>query len=794
MTFGFGHGFTRGVGAAGGPILSLGFTGPNFPANVTFSRGTAATMMGQNRLIQYAPMNLVPRSQSGFGSNPGWLFNGPTAVSTNNTAPDSTATAIKIGLQSTAINSCVLVLPQPTLTVGATYTFSMYAKAAEYSLFNLGVQNTVAGCQFNLLTGTAGTPGSDAATTVSNPTITNVGNGWYRCSITVVRPTTAGTSLMFTPSNVAWASGNIDQIVTGAADGASGIYVWGGQLENGGTVGAYSVTTGTAYYGPRQDYDPTTLVAQNLFQQSDNLAPSWWGASNGSATANATVGPTGVPNAVLFTEDSSSLAHQIASAYALTINLTCTISVYAKANSAGRYLTITGGGISAAGEWPVWDLFAGTAAQTGATTIVKSVAISSAGNGWYRCSARIVPATPTAFVFALANSTVAGTTPSYAGNGTSGLYLWGAQLNEGATTLPYTATTSAAITQCAPLGLFVEEARTNLTIQSEALNAAAWTTNHATITTDAVVSPDGNQTADALVEDATAASSHELLQAWAKAASAITYTYTAYVKAAGRSWIGITLWDNVSNGYRFWFNVTTGVIGSSAALGTPFTAQSYSMSYVGNGWYRCVVTATSNTGTALTATHYSTDADLATAPATGLNAAGLYIWGAQLEAGAFATSYIPTAAAAVTRNADNASLAVGSWFNASAGTFLVQAIYTENSNTPGSLGMIGTTSNGFNLGGLAQRWFNGTTNIATANSITLGTNTKSGMSYTASSRNICLNGGTVVSDANIPFNLTPTGFYLGNPSGSSQYLNGWIKSLSYYNTALTNAQLQALTT
>lgn len=187
---------------------------------------------------------------------------------------------------------------------------------------------------------------------------------------------------------------------------------------------------------------------------------------------------------------------------------------------------------------------------------------------------------------------------------------------------------------------------TNLLLQSQTFDNAAWTKTRATVTADATAAPDGTTTADAFNEDNTNSVSHELIQGITKAASAITYTQSVYVKKGGRDWVCITNWDNSANGNRFWFNVNTGVIGSTATFGTPFTSTSYSIEAAGNGFWRCITTFTTNTATSLTTTYYSVSADLNTAPTTALNAVGLYIWGAQLEAGTTATTYIPTTTAA----------------------------------------------------------------------------------------------------------------------------------------------------
>lgn len=753
MAFGLGFGWTRDLG--GGASFALDFTSSSYLSAITFSRGTTATLMGQNRLIQYAPANLLLNSND--FSQASWANDTCTLTANAGIAPDGTNTAQLITGTGTNFRFYQLVTTQ----VGPTYTFSFYVKQGTSPTVVIQFINTGNGPTFTFATGTWSALGGWTTSA------TNVGNGWWYMVVNK-----ACTNVSSGPGYA----------VSGAGQS---VYLWGCQMEQGTNASTYHQTTGTAYYGPRIDYDPTTLVAQNFFQQSDNLASSWWTTSNGSATANATVGPTGVANAVLLTEDTSSLAHQMASAFAQTANLTYVISVYAKANSAGRYLTITGGGISGAGEWPVWDLFGGTAAQTGATTIVKSVSIASAGNGWYRCSARVVPTNASAFVFALANSTVAGTSPSYAGNGTSGLYLWGAQLNEGGVALPYTATTTAAITQCAPLGLLVEEARTNQLLNSSDYTNASWAKTNVVAAVSAVLSPDGTA-AQSLT--ATAAVATNMIVNTPLVASGTSYTYSVYMRAGTGNTVGnaVLLRNNTT---------ATNLLGVTIDLGTgvlTYTvgATGATSTYVGNGWWRITLSVSAG----ITAT----DGLITYIGWTGGTAAAgdfIYAWGAQLEAGAFPTSYIPTAAAAVTRNADNATITPGAWYNQPSGTIVAVA---DTNNTAGIGGLwnsnTGSAPGNFVSGGNVSFGLSSVFSTGITSALSKGVQFKTAYSYIVSNHNACTNGSAVVNNTNATVIATPVGIGIGSSGGSSNFLNGHIKSLAYYNTALSNAQLQSLTT
>jgi hypothetical protein len=199
------------------------------------------------------------------------------------------------------------------------------------------------------------------------------------------------------------------------------------------------------------------------------------------------------------------------------------------------------------------------------------------------------------------------------------------------------------------LGLLVEEQRTNLLQQSETFDNAYWTKARASVSANTVVSPDGMQDADSLIEDATASNTHLAFSSSVAVSTATIYTYTIYAKEAGRTWLNMQIGTG-TEAYGAavpfcYFNLSNGTLGTSGSC-TP------SITSVGNGWYRCVLVAVATTAATTTNMRIKL-ADLDSSDSyTGNGTSGIYIWGAQLEAGAFPTSYIPTVASAVTRAAD----------------------------------------------------------------------------------------------------------------------------------------------
>ena len=168
--------------------------------------------------------------------------------------------------------------------------------------------------------------------------------------------------------------------------------------------------------------------------------------------------------------------------------------------------------------------------------------------------------------------------------------------------------------------------------------------------------------------------------------------------------------------------------------------------------------------------------------------------------GAFATSYIPTQASQVTRNADSASMLGDNfytWFNVNQGT--ISSEFDVAATTAGggmSVVSIGTAStNGYMLyKGLSSALFSAYTdsNNSSIGNLTVNAVAKAAIAYNGVSNAGVLNGATPV--AITPVAVTPpTRMYIGASYFSTQ-LSGHIRRIGYYNTRLPNSTLQALTT
>ena len=448
-----------------------------------------------------------------------------------------------------------------------------------------------------------------------------------------------------------------------------------------------------------------------------------------------------------------------------------------------------------------------TTGAQGTGYAVSNATAVAVGNGWYRCSVYCTAGTTVSFLAAavgvnksgVITGTTAGGFESYAGDGTSGIFVWGAQLEPvtyQTTPATYVATTSARYygprfdydpVTLAAKGLLIEEARTNLTLYSEQFDNVLWVKGGAAITANTTTSPDGTANADSLIED-TSTGDHRTYQA-VTVIAATAYAYSVYIKPNGRTLVNLT----VAGAGEATYNISTGVV-TNTALGTA------EIQAAGNGWYRCIIKFTS------AVTSYNAQIRLVstgiTTSYTGNGTSGIFLYGAQFETGSFATSYIPTVASTVTRSADVASMTgtnFTSWYNQTEGTLVANftfAVAQPNFSTlPRFIGASdqaglsptgGTAITGYQrVGGTTQMQIAlGTSQIGTH---------KAAMAYGATS-NTALNGAAATSVTGSTAG-SMSFFILGMSSNFFHNATGqvWYRGVTYYNTRLPNATLQALT-
>jgi len=347
------------------------------------------------------------------------------------------------------------------------------------------------------------------------------------------------------------------------------------------------------------------------------------------------------------------------------------------------------------------------------------------------------------------------------------------------------------------LGLLVEEARTNLSLYSEDFSNAYWIKTDCAITDNESIAPDGTLTADLMTNTNTPGilASTNIT----KVAATRTYTASLWVKpgtGSGNTAFTMSLdaGTNVNRG-RAIFNLVTG-INTSIINDGAFTNTSGTITSYANGWYRLTVTTTSDAATTLRFRPF-----FSTIGST------VRIWGAQVEEGAFATSYIPTTTATATRAADVASITgtnFSSWYNQTEGTMFVDAINTHiigttrmfSVNTNNNANRIhinrGATSGG-TIGLTVSDSSVQQVSLVLATSIAALTSNKSIAAYKTNDFAGSINGLTPLTQntGSVP---TVSQATIGNGETLGfNTMTGTIKRLTYWPVRLANPTLQSIT-
>ena len=351
-------------------------------------------------------------------------------------------------------------------------------------------------------------------------------------------------------------------------------------------------------------------------------------------------------------------------------------------------------------------------------------------------------------------------------------------------------------------GLLIEESRANLCLYSQdfrnTTDAGAtrpWNYTNITLSADSTAAPDSTTTADTIIEtEATGA--HRNFQSFTLS-NATAYTFSVFAKAKERTRIAIISSDGVT-ARGTGFNLSNGT-SFSVGLTSPTSG---SITNYGNGWYKCSITYTTG-GTACNFQIYLVDNSNQTSYA-GDGSSGAYVWGAQLEAGSFATSYIPTEASQVTRTADVATMTgtnFSDWYNQSEGTFTSR--YTP-SMTSAAANIIrgpvivdgGSFNESINIGVLSgqngMRVYDGGAELVNMlkGTISANVNYQIAGAYKLNDYAVAVNGGAVTTDtsATVP---TPDRLAIGRYVTGGTFFSGLVQNIMYWPMRLTNAEVQA---
>jgi hypothetical protein len=427
------------------------------------------------------------------------------------------------------------------------------------------------------------------------------------------------------------------------------------------------------------------VVPYNLFSYSEQFDNSFWNKNDCSVSANAIAAPNGTLTADKLIENSSNSVHLINTPNNSVPTGTNTLSVYAKADTRNWILLYLFDGVlgSLTAYFNVSNGTLGTIAS-GLTASIDSV-----GNGWYRCSITRTQANAGNGGYGLAS---ADNVASYTGNGTSGAYFWGGQLVAGTSAKDYLKTETRLniprldYTNGTCPSILVEPQRTNIATYSELFDNGNWNKQAITLTANNTAAPDGTLTAD-LISANTTNGEHNVYSNIFLITPNVDYTFSYFVKKGTGRYMAVAIYyvgGITGFGAYATYDLNTNTLVASGAPNGTFTGTK--IETFANGWVKISVTGKGNAVGAIVDIDIRNAANLVPGVFyTGANET-FNIWGAQFEQGSYATSYIPTVASSVTRNADVISKAgISSLIGQTEGTMFIDFYFDSTKIDSGSI-------------------------------------------------------------------------------------------------------------
>ena len=565
---------------------------------------------------------------------------------------------------------------------------------------------------------------------------------------------------------------------------------------------------------------------ENLLLQSETFGTTWTASQlNTTGTPsylNVAESPIGTVTADKIIANTTTGTHQFRQDATLVAGVVYVLSCYFKA-AEQQFASIQAFGVANGNnDWlSLFDV--SSSPSTGTIIGFTNSSVTSVGNGWNRC---VVVFTATASGSLSIRIGGAGTKASggqfYTGDNSSGILVWGAQLERHTSARTYIPTTTAAVygarfdhdpVTLASRGLLIEETRINTCTNSNLLTAVSWNQTALTVAPSGTA-PDGSSAFE--ITEAAVNSGHALFNSGGATATANTtiaagtaYTQSVFFKKSGSSinWVQLTFTSGGFGTTQYAnFDIGNGVTGNSS--GVTSRIESFP-----NGWYRCSITATASAPTTGFGVIINLIGNVDTtgrgSSYLGSTANKILASLGQFEAGSFPTSYIPTTTASVVRSADVCSItgsAFTSFWNQNEGTIVVVGDKTMSQNTTGSyltfqagateVGPLITRTSTLLLGRIRNNTGQDLTNLDLSES-------PSGfkriaVAWRATSDNNdrdYASGGLILPKTN-PIAGTAannqTNLLIGSRP-SSAIFNGHISSLQYYRKRLTNAKLQSLT-
>jgi hypothetical protein len=396
----------------------------------------------------------------------------------------------------------------------------------------------------------------------------------------------------------------------------------------------------------------------------------------------------------------------------------------------------------------------------------------------------------------------------YAGLNTGvNYFVWGAQLNIGATAKPYFPTTDRLnvprLTYQNGGGgcpsLLLEKQSTNYARNNNDLTGWTKITGTDTISLNAGTSPDGTSNGINLIPS-TANGTHMFYDGSTSVSSSGNFTMTCYAKANGYS--KFSMRESASVGYYASFNLSNGTVLDNGG-------NTASIENLGNGWYRCICSVVASTnvqiGLLVLSDSYTSGQPFGLTW-SGDGTKGILTYGAQLEvSSSYATSPISTAGvASATRVADACfKTGISSLIGQTEGTILLdwkqnafnnsQGIYANNYNLTGSISIQVGTNGTLN----AYVCYAGIFIVmsTSSNTIQVGQRYKIGLAYKSGDCALYLNGNLIgTNTTSFAFTTTLSEIDLSNSTVFFANLSEIsVNELVQIKTRISNADIQSWT-
>lgn len=516
------------------------------------------------------------------------------------------------------------------------------------------------------------------------------------------------------------------------------------------------------------------LVPYNLLSRSEDFANASWTKLNSSTVVlDATVAnPTGILSTYKYTASNLSFGGILRNPATITTATTYTLSFFVKKGN-HSFVGIRFNTAANSDRYITYNFDTDTIHQQGVTaTAVASRELFA--NGWVRFIL-VYTSTTSSGTSDIAITNSSGSTPTTL-TGTEYMYVYGAQLVEGSSALTYQKTVDRLdipridYTGGGCPSILLEPQRTNIVLRSQEFDNVSWLKFQVSVTANALTAPDGTLTADLVT--VTSDAGNRLNQAVAVTAST-KYTFSFYAKAGTLETSSYSVYDltNSANVLKVAYEMT-------------------------EEWQR--ITSTFTTPVGCTSINiYTTRGQI--------ESGTYYVWGAQLEAGTYPTSYIPTVALAVARNADVISkTGISDLIGQTEGVMFIESAALFNDLTQRTIAISDGTSNN-----RLYLFYSTTSNAISIFGTASGTSFPLGVSYTISDEtqfakiavryrandiSLWVNGekrGTDLTSQALPINFSRFGFDSGT-GGSVMYAK--VKQVQLYKTYLKDAEMESLTT